>query len=58
MRELYFMHFQVENKETGRENIFQDKQTRNKIWLMFLYLKDLTEGTVYVFTVYKPQNKQ
>ena len=37
------MHFQVKIPENGRENIFRDKQTRNKVPLIFPDPKVLTE---------------
>ena len=37
------MHFQVKTSENGRKNIFRDKQTKNKVPLMFLHVKVLTE---------------
>ena len=37
------MDFHVIMQENGRKNIFRDKQTRNKVPLMFLDLKVLTE---------------
>ena len=40
---LWFMHFQVENPENGRENIFRDKQTTKKVPLIFLNVKVFTE---------------
>ena len=59
------MHFHVKMPENGRKNIFTDKQTRNKVPLMFLDVQAITErcelrfwtvsktrqGTVYVFSV-------
>ena len=64
-------HFQDKIPENGRKNIFRDRKTTNNVPLMFLDVKVLTErkqwgfwtssrrkqGTVYVFTVYKSQNK-
>ena len=35
--------FQVKMTENGRKNIFTDNQTTNKVPLMFLDLKALTE---------------
>ena len=66
------MYFQVKMLENGRKNIFRDKKTVNKVPLLFLHVKVLTEkqqlpfwtlstnkqGTVYVFGFGKPQNKQ
>ena len=37
------MHFQVKMPENGRKNIFRDKERRNKVALMFLGAKVLTE---------------
>ena len=37
------MHFQVKTPQNGTENIFSDKQTINKVPLMFLVAKVLTE---------------
>ena len=59
------MHLQVKMPGNGGRNIFRDKQTTNKIALMFLDVKVLTEreqlrfwtmstkkqGAVYVFRV-------
>ena len=61
------MHFQVKMPQNGK-----DKQTTNKKLLMFLDVKMLSErynlrfwtlstnkqGTVYIFSVLKLQNKQ
>ena len=38
------MHFQVKVPGKGRKNIFRDKQTTNKVLLIFLNVKVLTEG--------------
>ena len=62
------MYFQVKMLENGRKNIFRDKKTVNKVPLLFLHVKVLTEkqqlpfwtlstnkqGTVYVFSFWKP----
>ena len=59
------MHFQVEMKENSRKNIFTDNKTTNKVPLVFLDAKVLTEreqlyywalptnkqGTVFVFSI-------
>ena len=37
------MHFQVKMQENGRHNIFREKQTINKIPLMFLDVKVVEE---------------
>ena len=37
------MYFQVKMPENGRNNIFRDKQTTNKVPLMFLDVKVLAE---------------
>ena len=37
------MHFQVKMPDNCRENIFRDKQTTNKLPLMFLDIKVLSE---------------
>ena len=37
------MHFQVKMSEKGRKNIFRDNQTTNKVVLMFLAIKVVTE---------------
>ena len=37
------MHIQVKVPENGRINIFRDQQTTNKVPLMFLDVKVLTE---------------
>ena len=37
------MHFQVKMIENGRKNIFRDKQTANKVPLLFLHVKVRTE---------------
>ena len=37
------MYFQVKMPGKGRKNIFRDKQTTNKVPLMFLDVKVLTE---------------
>ena len=66
------MDFQVKMVENGRKNILTEKQTKNKVPLLLLHVKVLTErqelhfwtlstnkqGTVYVFSFGKPQNKQ
>ena len=58
--------------EIGRKNIFRDKRKGNKVPLLLLHVKVLTErqqlhfwtlstnkqGTVYVFSFGKPQNNQ
>ena len=38
------MHFQVKMRENGRKNIFKEKQTTNKVPLMFLNANVVTEG--------------
>ena len=38
------MHFQVKMMENGRKNIFRDKQTANKVPLLFLHVKVRTES--------------
>ena len=35
------MHFEVKNPENVKKNLFKDKQTRNKILVMFLDVKVL-----------------
>ena len=64
------MHFKVEMEETATKNIFRNKRTANKVSLIFLDVKVLTErqqlrfctlsrnkqGIVYVFIFEKPQN--
>ena len=59
------MHFQVEMKENSRKNIFTENKTTNKVPLLFLDVKVLTEreqlyywalstnkqGTVFVFSI-------
>ena len=37
------MHFQVKMPENGRKKIFRDEQTTNKVQLIFLDVKVLTE---------------
>ena len=37
------MHFQVKMPENGTKNIFREKQTINKVPLMFLDVKGFTE---------------
>ena len=37
------MHFKVKMPENDRKNIFRDKQTTNKVPLMFLDVRVLTE---------------
>ena len=37
------MSFQVKMPENGRKKIFREKETRNKVPLMFLDIKVLTE---------------
>ena len=37
------MHLEVKMPENVRKKIFGEKQTRNKVWLMFLDIKVLTE---------------
>ena len=37
------MHFQVKMPENGRDNIFKDKKTKNKVPLVFSDVKVLTE---------------
>ena len=65
------MYFQVKMQEINRKNILRDKQTANKVPLLFSDIKVLTEkqqlrfwtlstnkqGIVYVFIFEKPQNK-
>ena len=64
------MHFKVKMEETATKNIFRNKRTANKVSLIFLDVKVLTErqqlrfctlsrnkqGIVYVFIFEKPQN--
>ena len=38
------MHFEHKMPENGRNNIFRDKQATNKVPLMFLDIKVLTES--------------
>ena len=66
------MHFQANMRNNGRNSIFKDKETRNKVLVIFLYVKVLSQseqlcvwtvstieqGTVYVSSVQEPQNKQ
>ena len=42
-RSLCLIHFQVKMPENGRNKIYRDKQTTNKVPLMFLDVKLLTE---------------
>ena len=65
------MHFHVKIQQISRKNIFTNNKTANKVPLIFLDVKVLTEkeqfrfrtlstkkkGIVYVFIVEKPQNK-
>ena len=37
------MHFQVKMLETGRKDIFRDKETTNKVPLMLLEVKVVAE---------------
>ena len=37
------MNFQVKMLENGRKNIFKENETTNKVALMFLDVKGLTE---------------
>ena len=37
------MVFRVKMQQNGRKNSFRDKQTRNKVPLMFLHINLLTE---------------
>ena len=37
------MHFKIEMPENSGKNIFRDNQTINKVPLIFLYVKVLTE---------------
>ena len=41
------MHFEVKMPENDRKNIFRDKQTTNKVPLMFLDVRVLTENYVF-----------
>ena len=38
------MHFQVKTQENGGNNIFNDKQETNKVTLLFLDSKVVTES--------------
>ena len=38
------MHFEVKMPQNGRKNIFRDKQTKNKVPLMFLDVKVLPKS--------------
>ena len=42
-RQKWLMHFQVKMAENGRKNIFRDMQTINKVLVMFLEVKVVTE---------------
>ena len=42
-RKVWLMHFQVKMPQNGGENIFIDMQTTNKVPLIFLEIKVLTE---------------
>ena len=66
------MYFEVEIPENGTKNMFRDKETTKKVPLMFLDVKLVTEseqlrfwalstnkqGTLYLFSFSKSQNKQ
>ena len=41
--QVWLMHFQIKMRENGRKNMFREKQTTNKLPLMFLDVKVLTE---------------
>ena len=62
---VWLMHFHIQMPENGRKNIFTEKQTINKVPLIFLDVKVLGEmeqlrfsTVVYVSSVLKPENKQ
>ena len=42
-QDSWFMHFQVKMPQNGKENTFRDKQTTNKVVLMFFNDKLLTK---------------
>ena len=41
--QVWFMHYQLKMPENGRKNGPRDKQTINKVAVMFLYVKFFTE---------------
>ena len=43
------MYLQVKMPENGRKNVFSDKQTTNKLPLMFLDAKVLTQKVTMTF---------
>ena len=51
------MHFQVKMPENGRKNIFREKETTNKVPLMFLDVKCLRKGKNCGFGVCQQTSK-
>ena len=55
------MQFQVKKSENGRNNIFRDKQTTNKVYLTLLDLKmptEMKEGYRVLLSIWKPKKKK